>query len=83
VRLIVTFYSISSALLLDAALKEQNFPCALIPAPRKLGSSCGYAADVEAENTEPLIRLLRGAPIEWEALWRQDGNGYEALCRNG
>ena len=81
-RLLVTFYSVHSALLLEAAGKERGFFCVLIPAPGKLSSSCGYAAEVEAEEPERLVKLLRGMNAEWEALWRQNEGGYEALRRN-
>ncbi|MDR2501501.1 MAG: DUF3343 domain-containing protein [Treponema sp.] len=81
-RLLVTFYSVHAALLLEAAGKERGFFCALIPAPRKLSSSCGYAAEVDAEEPERLIKLLRGMNAEWEALWLPGEGGYEALRRN-
>ena len=81
-RLLVTFYSVSSALMLEAALKDRGLPCILIPTPRKLGSSCGYAAEVEGEDIESLVRLLRGIQAEWEAVWRRNGNTYEAPRQN-
>jgi hypothetical protein len=74
---------VNSALLLEAAGKEHGIPCTLIPAPRKLSTSCGYAAEIPAEEPERLERLLREANIEWEAIWLPQDNGFKALTRNG
>jgi hypothetical protein len=81
-NLLITFHSVSSALLLEAAGKERGFFCRLMPAPRKLTSSCVYAAEVEAEDTGRLCKLLGDLNAEWEAVWREAGGGWEALCRN-
>lgn len=78
-RLLVTFYSISAALLVEAAGKERGFPCALIPTPRTLGSSCGYAAELETEDARSLAGMLKGLGAEWEALWQQRAGTYEAI----
>jgi hypothetical protein len=69
-------------LLLEAAGKERGFFCRLMPAPRKLTSSCVYAAEVESESADGLAALLCGLNAEWEAVWREAGGGWEALCRN-
>ncbi|MDR0550434.1 MAG: DUF3343 domain-containing protein [Spirochaetaceae bacterium] len=45
-KLFVTFHSVSSALMLEAAAKERGLSCAVIPVPRNLSSSCGYAAEI-------------------------------------
>jgi hypothetical protein len=81
-RLLVTFYSVSSALLLETAGKERGFPCVIIPVPRSLSSSCGYAAEVDAEASGDLVELLRGLRIEWEAVYQPGENRYEPLYRN-
>ena len=82
-KLLITFHSISEALLLEAAGKERGWDCALVPAPRALSSSCGYAAVLETCDAPGLASLLREVNAEWEALWRESGGGYEELCRNG
>jgi hypothetical protein len=82
VRLLVTFHSVSEALLFEAAGKARGFFCVLIPSPRALSSSCGYAAETEAETAESLSALLSEINVNWEALWRQSGGGYTALLRN-
>ncbi|MDR0540076.1 MAG: DUF3343 domain-containing protein [Spirochaetaceae bacterium] len=81
-RLLVTFYSVSSALFLEAAGKERGLPCVIIPVPRSLSSSCGYAAEVDVEETGNLAELLRGLNVEWEAVYRPGENRYELLYRN-
>ena len=81
-HLLVTFYSVNQALQLEAAFKERGLVCGLIPAPRKLSSSCGYAAEVEAGDAPGLVSLLRDMNVEWEAVWRQNADGYEELLKN-
>jgi hypothetical protein len=82
VRLLVTFHSVSQALLLEAEGKERGFFCALIPAPRSLSSSCGYAAETEAETAERLTVLLSEMNVKWEALWQETEGCYKELCGN-
>jgi hypothetical protein len=82
VRLLVTFYSVSSALLLETAGKERGFSCALIPVPRSLSSACGYAAEIETEDAPRLAELLRGLRIEWEAVYLPGEKGCQVLQRN-
>lgn len=83
-RLLVTFHSVSQALLLETEAKERGFFCALIPVPRKLSSSCGYAAEVEADAfpVDEHPDLLRKLNIEWEAVYKPVGDGYQALHRS-
>ena len=82
-HLLVTFYSVNQALQLEAAFKERGLVCGLIPAPRKLSSSCGYAAEVEADDAPGFVSLLRDMNVEWEAVWREAGGAYEAVWGNG
>jgi hypothetical protein len=81
-RLLVTFYSVSSALVLESAGKARGFSCALIPVPRSISSSCGYAAETSAEDADSIAELLRELRIEWEAVYLSDESGYEPLYRN-
>jgi hypothetical protein len=78
-QLLVTFYSVSSALRLEAAGKEHDLFCALIPVPRKLSSSCGYAAEVEMGEPEALVELLRELNVEWDAVYRPCGKDYQMI----
>jgi hypothetical protein len=43
---IVMFYTHTGAIKFDHKLKSQNIACELMPAPRKLSSSCGVAARI-------------------------------------
>ena len=72
--LYVTFHSVSSALLMEAQMKEAG-NCRVVPVPRALSSSCGYAAQLEMEEA-PLIALLQeDDAIEWEGVYRQEEGG--------
>ena len=66
--LYVTFHSVSSALLLQELLAQQDI-CRIVPVPRSLSSSCGYAAEVKME--EPALQsLLAGDDtMEWDAIY--------------
>jgi hypothetical protein len=79
----VTFHSVSSALIVETAGKERGFFCSLVPVPRVLSSSCGYAASVEAETSGGLLELLRCLRVEWEAVYRPAADGgHELVSRN-
>jgi hypothetical protein len=56
--------------------------CALIPLPRSLSSSCGYAAEVEAVEPAALATLMRELGIGWEAVYEEADIGYRILCSN-
>jgi hypothetical protein len=79
---LVTFDSISSSLRLQAEYRERGFPCTLIPVPAKLGSSCGYAAEIETENPSELTELLRKLNLEWDGVYQADGNNYKMIYKN-
>ncbi|MGD9559853.1 MAG: DUF3343 domain-containing protein [Oscillospiraceae bacterium] len=67
--MLVTFYSVSAALYLETLLKKAHIPCRVIPVPRALSSSCGYAAEVEGETPDALVQLFKDNAIEWESLY--------------
>lgn len=72
--LYITFHSVSSALMLEAHL-NQDTGCRVVPVPRALSSSCGYAVQIEMEEA-PLTALLQGDDtIEWEGVYRQEADG--------
>ena len=87
-RMLVTFASISSSLRFQAAStassvdRKGDFPCALVPVPGKLSSSCGYAAEVEMAEPGDLLNLLRELNAEWDGVYRSCGKEYEALYRH-
>ena len=55
---LVAFDSISSSLLLREACRERAIDCAIIPVPRSVSSSCGYAAEVCVADPGVLTALL-------------------------
>lgn len=74
--ILITFYSVSGALLLDMVLKKRGVACSVIPVPRELSSSCGYAVEIEAHDGAPLTSLMDDGEIEWEAVYGYDENRY-------
>ncbi|MDR1986204.1 MAG: DUF3343 domain-containing protein [Treponema sp.] len=82
--MVVTFDSISSSLRFQAASASgggPGFSCALIPSPGKLSASCGYAAEVEMEEPEKLLKLLRELNVEWDAVYSSCGKNYQVIYR--
>lgn len=72
--------------MLDSAAKKRGIPCRLIPVPRSLSSSCGYAAELDgmdAEGPGGLEELLRSLRIDWESLCQAGEAGCQVLRRNG
>lgn len=55
---IVTFYSISSCLMLNNKLKEIGIQSLIIPTPRDLSSSCGNSLATSIKNREALEKLI-------------------------
>ncbi|MDR0527247.1 MAG: DUF3343 domain-containing protein [Spirochaetaceae bacterium] len=90
-RFLVTFHSVSSALLLETEAKERGLPCEIIPVPRSLSSSCGYAAWVELQDSGAavfpegeagekaasarLLELLDALRVEWESVCLPEADG--------
>lgn len=55
---IVTFYSISSCLMLSNKLKELGIESLIIPTPRDLSSSCGNSLATSIKNREVLEKVI-------------------------
>lgn len=72
-RLLVTFHSVSAALMLEQAMKAEAGSCALVPVPRSLSSSCGYALLAADAAEDSLLALLQAWEIEWAGLYRCQG----------
>jgi hypothetical protein len=79
--MLLTFDSISSSLSLQEAYRERGLPCALIPVPRNISSSCGYAAEVETEEAESLVKLIEKLNVVWDAIYLPCGKEYRAIYR--
>ncbi|MCD8138898.1 MAG: DUF3343 domain-containing protein [Planctomycetaceae bacterium] len=77
--ILVTCHSISSALLLERALKTRGVGCTVVPVPRDLSSSCGYAVETAwTEDAPNLTALMDDRGVEWETIF-DAADGYRAL----
>ncbi len=72
ITLLVTFYSVSSALFAQKVLSKIGVNCTVIPVPRSVSSSCGYALEALSVHAAELSAELNKADIEWESIYRQD-----------
>ncbi len=83
---VVTFHSVSSALCLEDVLAGSG-ACKVVPVPRSLSSSCGYAAMVEGLSAAGLIAKMDEAGVEWSEVHRciTDGKNerYELVQKCG
>jgi hypothetical protein len=67
--LLVTFHSVSSALYAQKLLAKQAVSCAVVPVPRSVSSSCGYALEASGLPASLLAETMSAAGVEWEALY--------------
>lgn len=87
--LLVTFYSVSSALYAQKLLEKQRMPCKVVPVPRSVSSSCGYAVDISGTSVDVLTAALNGSAVEWEAVYHvladKKAERYELIkkCTDG
>jgi hypothetical protein len=44
-----------------------------------VSSSCGYAAEVETEEPEALLKLLWELNVEWDTVYRLCGKEYQVM----
>ena len=72
VSLLVTFYSVSSALFAQKVVAKAGVNCTVIPVPRSVSSSCGYALEILSADAGKLADELNKADIEWETVYRQE-----------
>lgn len=67
--IVATFHSVSSALYLEELLKGRGVACRIIPVPRELSSSCGYAAEADAGDPSALKDLMNAGDVEWDGMY--------------
>jgi hypothetical protein len=87
-ELLVTFETVSAALEGELLLKDTGIPCRIIPVPRALSASCGYALSVEAEDAEGFCGGLRGRGLSFVRIFRRGalpgkGGTYELIAGPG
>lgn len=84
VRLLITFFSVSAALYAQKLLGKEGLRCEVIPVPRSVSSSCGYALEVLEGAADTLTDRLTDGGIEWAAIYRPVAEGkalrYEQLA---
>ena len=71
--IVVTFHSVSSALYLEKLLGERQITCVVIPVPRELSSSCGYALEANTTDAAALTNFMNEHDVEWENMYRREG----------
>ncbi len=65
--------------MLERALKGRGIGSTVVPVPRDLSSSCGYAVEADWNDAAPLLAdMMNECGIEWEKVFDCDG-GYREL----
>jgi hypothetical protein len=87
-ELLVTFETVSAALEGETIVKELGVPCRIIPVPRALSASCGYAVSVETGDPAGFCEGLRRRGASFVRIFRrkdgpEQGGAYEALAGPG
>jgi hypothetical protein len=83
VKLLVTFETVSAALEAEILCKDLGVPCRIIPVPRALSLSCGYALSAEAVDAAGFCGGLRCRGASFVRVFRcgdAPGMGYELLA---
>lgn len=70
--MLATFHSVSDALLLERILKQRGVAASVIPVPRELSTSCGYAVEADARDASTLISLMEREEIEWTEVYSHE-----------
>ncbi len=77
---LITFRSISFALMAKNKLIAKEYSCDVVPVPRTISSSCGYAIEiVDATSSAELKDTLLNADIEFGAIFRFEGSGRQFI----
>lgn len=75
ISLLVTFFSVSAALYTQKLLAARGLRCKVVPVPRTISSSCGYALEALGLPTDALAELLGQTNAEWAELYQQVTHG--------
>ena len=67
-KLIVTFYTTSSAMATEKVCNENGINGKLISAPRELTSDCGISYAFDKSDREKVEKLLADKSIEYEKI---------------
>ncbi len=87
---LVTFHSVGSALYAEKLLVART-DCGsgvtVVPVPRSVSSSCGYAVETNDVAAATLTELLDNADVEWDVVYHVVVAGgkerYEPAARRG
>lgn len=86
-NLLVTFHSVSSALYAQKALTKAAVSCKVIPVPRSVSSSCGYAMEAMDISPSALTEAMEAIGAEWDTVYRvtlaEKGERYEPVSVHG
>lgn len=65
----MTFKSVSYAMKVEAALKEQNLQYKIIPVPRSISSSCGLCVRFLKDDLDKLKSIIENNNLVYEKIY--------------
>lgn len=74
-NLLVTFHSVSAALYAQRLMDKSGVVSTVVPVPRSVSSSCGYALESARIGAEELAARLNEGDVEWERIYRKETGG--------
>ncbi len=81
---LVTFHSVSSALHAQTLLAAVSAESTVVPVPRSVSSSCGYAVTAADVTAATLVETLNRGAVEWDVVYRVAREGkterYESVA---
>lgn len=76
---LVTFHSVSDALMAKKLLDANGGKGTVVPAPRALSSSCGYALEVEDASNLALKEALDELGGDYSEIYTAERNGKNVI----
>ncbi|MCC8166401.1 MAG: DUF3343 domain-containing protein [Planctomycetes bacterium] len=76
---LVTFHSVSAALQAESLVARQAPVSKVVPVPRSVSSSCGYALETADIPADGLVDTLNHAEVEWDVIYRVLTDGKKEL----
>ena len=73
---LILFSSVHFALKAERALKKRKLEAEMVPVPRSLSADCGICAQVDVEDLDRVIGILKKAKINHDDVYRVENKRF-------
>jgi hypothetical protein len=73
-EVIICFESVSAAIMVENALKEQAFDIRVMPVPSGIRSGCGFCLRFSPEDIDSAAVFLSGRGFDIKEAWEREGS---------